>query len=150
MGLLYACYTFDAHLARSLILIISAKFSLRNGDILFFYWKGSITALDFGIYSNKDVLSFGQLKKCWLLKFRCYCSITLFCSEFHVTSHIIHLTQYIDKTYSVRQMCASVLLKLNIKRFFGIKHITQIKRYAIRRQINVCKHFFHISFQILI
>ena len=36
-------------------------------------------------------------------------------------------------------MCTSVLLKLNIKLFFGIKHITQIKRYAIRRQMNVCK-----------
>jgi len=38
------------------------------------------------------------------------------------------------------QMCASVLLKLNIK--LGIKHITKIKLYAIRRQINVCKHIF--------
>jgi len=52
-------------------------------------------------------------------------SITLFCSEFYVTSHIIHLRQQIDKSYSVKQMCASVLLKLNIKLFFGIKYITQ-------------------------
>ena len=28
------------------------------------------------------------------------------------------------------------------KQIFGIKHITQIKRYAIRRQMNVCKHIF--------
>ena len=58
---------------------------------------------------------------------------------------IIHLTQYIDKTCSVKQMCASVLLKLNIKQFFGIKHITQIKRYAMR-QMNVCKHMFFLFF----
>jgi len=46
--------------------------------------------------------------------------------------HILYIyTQYIDKTYSVKQMCASVLLKLNIKLFFGIKHITPIKRYAM-------------------
>jgi len=42
------------------------------------------------------------LKFCW------YCSIILFCSEFYETSHIVHLTQYFDKTYSVKQMCASV------------------------------------------
>jgi len=29
------------------------------------------------------------------------------------------------------------------KTFFGIKHITQIKRYAIRRRMNVCKHIFY-------
>jgi len=63
--------------------------------------------------------------------------MTLLFSEFYVTSHIIHLTQYTDKTYPVKQMCASVILKLNIKLFFGIKHITQIKRHATRRQINV-------------
>jgi len=79
-------------------------------------------------------------KKCWLLKFCWYCSIILVCSEFYETSHIVHLTQYFDKTYSVKQMCASVLLKLYIKLSFGIKHITQIKWYAIRRQINVCKY----------
>jgi len=44
-----------------------------------------------------------------------------------------------DKTYSVKQMCASDLLKLD-KTIFGIKHITQIKRYAIRRQMKLCKH----------
>ena len=43
-------------------------------------------------------------------------------------------------------MCGSVLLILNIKLFFGIKHITQIKRYAIRRQINGCKHIYSYSF----
>jgi len=36
-------------------------------------------------------------------------------------------------------MCASVLLKFNIKLFFGLKHITQIKLYATRRQMHVCK-----------
>jgi len=100
--------------------------------------KAQLLPQTYGIYSYKDVLYCGPLKKCWLLKCLWYCSITLFCSEFYVTSHIIHLTQYIDKAYSVKQMCASVLLKLNIKLFFGKKHISQIKRYAIRRQMNVC------------
>jgi len=74
--------------------------------------------------------------------------ITLFCSECYKTSHNIHLTQYmyIDKTYSVKQMCASVLLKINIKLFLGIKHITQTKQYAIRRQTNECKHIFPYFF----
>ena len=76
--------------------------------------------------------------------FHCYRGITLFCSEFYVTSHIIHLTQYIDKTDSVKQMCAPALLKLYVKLFFGIKHITQIKRYAIRRNMNVCKYILFI------
>jgi len=37
-------------------------------------------------------------------------------------------------------MCVSVLLMFNIKLFYGIKHISQIKRYAIKRQKNVCKY----------
>ena len=74
---------------------------------------------------------------------RWYRGITLFCSEFYVTSHITHLTQYIDKTDSVKQMCAPGLLKLYIKLFFRIIHITQIKRYAIRRQMNVCKYILY-------
>jgi len=57
--------------------------------------------------------------------FRWYRGITLVCSEFYVISHIIHLTQYIDKPDSVKQMCAPALLKLYIQLFFGIKHITQ-------------------------
>jgi len=64
-----------------------------------------------------------------------------------VTTHIIHLTQYIDKTYLVKEICASVLLELNIKLLFGIKHFTQIKRYAIRRQMNVCKHILYFKIQ---
>ena len=55
---------------------------------------------------------------------------------------------YIGKNIFSKQMCAFVLLKLNIKLFFGIKHITEIKRYAIRRQTNVCKHIFFFFFQI--
>jgi len=43
---------------------------------------------------------------------------------------------------SVKQMCSSVLLNLNIKLFFEIKNITQLKRY--RRQMNVCKYIFMI------
>jgi len=50
-----------------------------------------------------------------IVEFCWYRSITLFCSEFYETSHIIHLTQYINKTYSVKQMRTSGLLKLNIK-----------------------------------
>jgi len=86
--------------------------------------------------------------KCWLLKFRWYRSITLFCSKFYVTSHFIHLTQYIDNTYSVKQMCTSVLLKLNIKLFFGIKQITQI---IWHKEANECMqtHFFIFLFKIL-
>jgi len=42
-------------------------------------------------------------------------------------------------------MCVSVLLIFNIKLFFGIKHISQIKRYGIQRQKNVCKYISFIS-----
>jgi len=45
----------------------------------------------------------------------------------------VNFTQYIATIYSVKQMCATVVLKLSIKLFIGIKHITQIKRYAKRR-----------------
>jgi len=63
----------------------------------------------------KMFCTWAHWKRCWLLKFRWYRCKTLFCSEFYVTSYIIHLTQYIDTTYSVKQMCASVLLKLKHK-----------------------------------
>ena len=127
---------FDAHLAKSLILILSAKFSSR----IFFTEKAQLLPQTYDIYSYKDVLYLGPLKKVLIVEISLVsqyniflhwilCDITYTC--------IIHLTQYIDKTYSVKQMCASVLLKLNIKLFFGIKHNTQIKRYAIRRKMNV-------------
>jgi len=136
---------FDTHLARSHILILSASFSSRNGVCFKFHWKGSITAHIYGKYSYKDVLYLGPLKKidCWNIV-----SIALFCSELFVTSHNIHLTQYIDKSCSVKQIWARVLLKLNIKVLFGIKHIKQMKRYVIRRQMNVCKFVcFYFKFQ---
>jgi len=47
--------------------------------------------------------------------------------QFYMTSHVYYTFNKIyDKTYSVKQMSASVLLKLNLKLFFGIKHVTQI------------------------
>ena len=49
-------------------------------------------------------------------------------------------------------MCASVLLKLNIELFFGVKHIKQVKRYVIRRQMHVCNHIFFsfLNFNIIL
>jgi len=43
-------------------------------------------------------------------------------------------------------MCASVSLKLNIKLYFGIKHNTQIKRYAIRRHMDISMFSFFFKF----
>jgi len=138
---------FDAHLARSLILIISAKFSLKEMLIFLFSLKRLNYCHILMVYIQINMFcTWAHWKKCWLLNFCWYRSITLFRSEFYVASHIILLTQYIDKTYSVKQMCAPVLLKLNIKLFFGIKHITQIKQYAIRRQMNECKYIFSYLF----
>ena len=51
---------FDAHLALSLILIISVKFSLRNGDF-YFHWKTQLLPQTYDIYSNKDDLYLGPL-----------------------------------------------------------------------------------------
>jgi len=136
-------------LNHSFSLYLSATFTkwhFKKWRFFIFIENAQLLPQTYGIYSNKDVLYLGPLKKCWLLKCSWYRSITLFCSEFYVTSYTIHLTQYIDKTYSVKQTCASVLLKLNIKLFFGIKHITQIKRCAIRRKMNVCRHIFSFFF----
>ena len=70
-------------------------------------------------------------------------SITLFCGEFYVTSHIIHLTQYIDKTYSVKQMCASVL---NTE--INHKTILWNKVYYANKEANECMetHFYFLCF----
>jgi len=125
----------DAHLARSLIIIVSANFSSRNGFCFIF------TELWYIFIWRCFVL--GTTVKNGLMKFRWYRCKTLFCSAFYVTSHFIHLTKlYIDTTYSVKQVCVSVLLNLNIKLFFGIKYVTQIKRYALKKQMSLCKHIF--------
>jgi len=130
--------------------LLNHSFSFYQPNLaqeLFFTEKAQLLPQTYGIYSYKDVLYLGPLKKVLIVEISLVsqyniflhwilCDITYTC--------IIHLTQYIDKTYSVKQMCASVLLKLNIKLFFGIKHNTQIKRYAIRRKMNVCKHIFFL------
>jgi len=114
---------FDAHLFKSLIHIVLANFSTRNGDL--FSLKRLNDCPRLMVYIHMKIFCTWAYWKSWLLKFRLRCRITLFCSEFYVTSNIIHLTQHVYKTYSVKQMWASVLLKLNIKPLFGIKHITQ-------------------------
>jgi len=105
--------------------------------------------MTYGLISYKRCFVLGPTEKMLMLKFRFCRGITLFCIEFYVTSHIIHLTQYIDKTYSVKQMCTSVLPKFNHKTILWNKAHCANKTICHNGAINVCKYIFpHFFFQI--